>query len=355
MSSGAVNIGFVGAGWWATANHIPRIQANPRARLAGVCRLGAAELELVRDRFGFPYATEDFERLLDEVPMHGLVISSPHKLHARHALAAIERGIHVLIEKPLATSPAEARAVVAAARAKGVHALVPYGWNFKPFFATARGWLSGGRIGTIRHVAARMASPIGDLMTGADMPGTEGELFRPDPAMWSDPVTGGYGYGQLVHLLGAMFYLAGDLVPETVFALTGNGEHGGDIYDAVVARFAGGATAAISGAATLPEGTPFDVSLEFYGTEGVLSLAVAPARLELRRHDGAAEALELAPDAGAYECLEPVDRFVALCAGDAVENAGPAEAGARSVEVVAAMLASARSGDVVRLGGNDDR
>jgi predicted dehydrogenase len=353
MSAEPVKIGFVGAGWWATANHIPRVKANPRAALAGVCRLGAAELDLVRRTFDFPYATEDFSRLLDEVRMDGLVISSPHRLHATHALAAMERGIHVLIEKPLATDPAEARAVVAAARANGVHALVPYGWNFKPFFATARRWLAEGRLGTIRHVAARMASPIADLMTGGQMPGTEGELFRPDPGMWADPVTGGYGYGQLVHLLGALFYIADELRPVAVFAATGDGPNGGDIYDAAIVRFANGATAAVSGAATLPQGVPFDVSLEMYGSEGVLSLQVAPARLELRLFDGTVEAVPLSPDAGAYECLEPVDRFVALCAGDAVENAGPVEAAARAVEVVAAMLKSARRGVVATIGEVD--
>ncbi len=236
-----------------------------------------------------------------------------------------------------------------------MHALIPYGWNFKPFFATARQWLVTGRIGAIRHVAGRMASPIGELMGGVDMPGTEAELFRPDPRMWSDPETGGYGYGQLVHLLGALFYLADDLVPREVSAFTGNGESGGDIYNSAVVRFANGATAAISGAATLPQGSPFDVSLEFYGSEGVLSLAVAPARLELSRFDGGTESLPLEPGAGAYECLEPVDRFIALCAGDAVENAGPAEAGARAVEVVSAMLVSARAGHIAKVGDNHVR
>jgi predicted dehydrogenase len=353
MSTSRVRIGFVGAGWWATSNHIPRIKANPRARLAGVCRLGAEELELVRSTFDFPYATEDFNRLLNEVEMDGLVISSPHRFHAQHALAAIDRGIHVLVEKPLATDPVEARAIATAAKERGVHALVPYGWNFKPFFATARKWLAEQRIGSIRHVAARMASPIGELMSGSDMPGTETELFRPDPAMWSDPVTGGYGYGQLVHLLGALFYLADDLVPAHVSALTGSGQSGADLYNAAVVGFASGSTAAISGAATLPNGTPFDLSLEFYGTEGVLSLAVSPARLELRRFDGVMETVPLAPDAGAYECLEPVDRFVALCAGDDVENAGPVEAGARAVETVAAMLASSRRRQTVKVGEHD--
>jgi predicted dehydrogenase len=64
------------------SNHIPRIKADPRARLAGVCRLGAVELRKVKAHFGFDYATEDFLKMLDEVPMEGLVISTTHRLHA---------------------------------------------------------------------------------------------------------------------------------------------------------------------------------------------------------------------------------------------------------------------------------
>jgi len=346
-------IGFVGAGWWAVANHMPIVRADPKACLAGVCRLGARELKQVKDHFGFPYSTEDFDRLLEDVPMDGLVISTPHHLHARQALAAIARGIHVLVEKPMALDPVEARAIVKTARSKGTHVLVPYGWNFKPFFAQARTWIAEGRIGTIRHVAGRMASPVADLMQGKSYKGTEAEMFQPDPMMWADPVTGGYAWGQLVHLLGALFYLA-DLQPVAVFGATGHSELGGDLVNAATVRFAKGATAALSGSALLPSGSPLDLSLEFYGTEGVISLAIEPARLTLRRHDGMVEDVPLEPDAGAYECIQPVKRFIALCAGEAVENCGPPECGARAVEVVAAMHASAKSGRVERVGVQDD-
>lgn len=345
-----VRIGFVGAGWWAVANHIPLVKADRRARLAGVCRLGAVELAQVRDQFGFPHATEDFARLLAEVPMDGLVISSPHRLHAGQALAAIARGIHVLIEKPMAVDADDARAIVAAAHAAKVHVLVPFGFNFKPMFAMARGLVQTGRIGAIRHVAGRMASPMGDILTGRPYAGTEAAVFRPDPAMWSDPVTGGYGWGQLVHLLGALFYLT-DLQPETVAGTVGTAGQGGDLYNAAAIRFAGGATGAVSGAATLPPGSPFDLSLQIYGTDGTLDLAVDPARLVLRRQDGTVDDIALPAGAGAYECTEPVRRFIALCAGEVAENCGTAECGARAVEVVAAMHASARTGRAVSVGG----
>jgi predicted dehydrogenase len=61
-----VRIGFIGAGWWATSNHMPILARRPDVEMAGVCRLGAAELQRVQESFNFPYATEDYHALLEQ-------------------------------------------------------------------------------------------------------------------------------------------------------------------------------------------------------------------------------------------------------------------------------------------------
>jgi len=343
-----LRIGIVGVGWWAAANHLPILKARDDVELVGVCRLGADELRRVQQQFGIPYGTESFDALLDTVKMDALVVASPHRLHGAQTLKALERDLHVLVEKPMTVDAAEARAIVALAAAKQRHVVVPYGWNFQPYFAAARRLIAEGRIGTIRHVSAVMASPIGELMSGHAMPGTESALFRPNPETWANPQAGGYGWGQLVHLLGGLFYLT-DLAPETAFAFTGTSELGADLFNAVALRFAGGATAALSGAATVPDGRPFQVDLRLYGSEGMLLLDVERERCVVQRLDGSEISVPMAPGDGAYVCVEPVNRFVDLCLGAPVENAGPPLVGARAVEVVEAMLRSARSGAAERI------
>ena len=342
MSSSKIRIGIVGVGWWAAANHLPILNSRQDVELVGVCRLGANELRQVQDQFDIPYGTESFERLLSEVPMDGLVVASPHSLHGSQALAALEFGLHVLVEKPMTVDAAEARAIVALAAQKQRHVVVPYGWNFRPYFAAARKLIKEGRIGTVHHISGVMASPIGELMSGHPMPGTEQELFRPNPETWANPRNGGYGWGQLVHLLGGMFYLA-DLAPKKVFAFTGKSELGADLFNSVTVQFDGGATAALSGAATVPDGKPFQLDLRFYGTDGMLLLDVERERCLVERLDGTQIVVPIAPGDGAYSCVEPVNRFVELCKGAEVENAGTALVGARAVEVVEAMLRSAKS------------
>ena len=70
------HLGFIGAGWWATSNHMPLLAVRDDVELVGVCRLGNNELQRVKDRFGFAYATEDYLELLDNCELDGVIVAS---------------------------------------------------------------------------------------------------------------------------------------------------------------------------------------------------------------------------------------------------------------------------------------
>ncbi len=340
--SGKARIGVIGAGWWAVVNHIPVLKALPGCEVVAVNRLGAAELAAVTEKFAIPAGYEDFRRMLDDVPMDGVVISSPHTLHFEHAKAALEKGCHVLVEKPLTTSAADARTLVALAASKGKQIVVPYGWNFRPFAAEARRLAAG--VGPVEHVVLQMANALDDLFAGEPMLETEGAMFRPPASTWADPkAAGGFGWGQLVHALGLMFRVA-DLEPAEVFAMTGASKAGVDYYDAAAVRFRNGATGSVSGAATLPKGRPVQIDLRIFGSEGMLLLDIERERVELRRRDGRDEVIALSPGDGAYECESPLRVFVDICNGTPVDNPADGVVGARAVEVLDAMYRSSASG-----------
>lgn len=344
-------IGFIGAGWWATSNHMPLFAQRDDVELAGVCRLGRAELEQVRDRFGFGYATEEWGALLDDVPLDGVVIATPHSRHYEPARAALERGLHVMCEKPFCLRADEARDLVRLAKERGRHLLVPYGWHYKPFIQQAKGWMEDGLIGTVEHLACHMASPIRRMLRGqrwlAEIPGGQsGDLmFEPDPATWSDPdvAGGGYGHAQISHSSGLFFWLTG-LRAREVYALMSAPEARVDLYDALAVRFESGAIGSVSGAGSVPEDRPFQVDLRIFGSEGMLLLDCERARAELRRHDGRHQVVDVAPDAGAYACDGPPNNFIDLILGKTTTNWAPGEAAMRSVELLDAAYRSARSG-----------
>lgn len=339
-------IGFVGAGWWATRNHMPIVRDHPGATIAAVCRLGASELEAVRAEFSVPYASEDYDAVLEDCELDGVVVTSPHHLHFEHAVKALEAGAHVLVEKPMTVSAADARELVAIAARAGREILVPNGWNFRPYLARAREIVAEGGIGTLRHVAVAMASPAEALFSGQAYPGTEQDMFQPPAATWADPnAYGGYGWGQLPHLLAALFRIAGpELVPSHVTALASPSPTGVDLFDAALLEFDGGVKGVLSGAGNVPMNSRFQLDIRLFGSGGMLLFDVERERVSLRRHDDANEEVAVAPGTGDYGCEAPVRAFVALCRGESIVNEAPGWVGMRAIEVIDAMYRSIATG-----------
>ncbi len=338
----AARIGVIGAGWWAVVNHIPALKSLADCEIVAVNRLGASELAEIQKTFGIARGFEDYREMLAEVAMDAVVISSPHPLHFEHASAALAKNCHVLVEKPMTTDAKDARELVARAAAAKREIVIPYGWNFKPWTEDARRLAT--RVGRIEHIVLQMANALDDLFAGKPMKETEGAMFRPPASTWADPKgAGGFGWGQLVHPLGLLFRIV-EIEPQAVFALTGKSPAGVDYYDAAVLRFEGGATASISGAATLPKGRPVQIDLRIFGSEGMLLLDIERERLELRRRDGDDESVALNPGDGAYACDEPLRVLVDICLGRKATNSAPGLVGQRAVEVLDAMYRSAASG-----------
>ena len=101
-------VGVIGAGWWATTNHLPILKKREDIELTSVCRLGKKELNKVADEFEFSHSTENYHELLEN-DLDGVIIASPHTKHYEHALAAIQKGFNVMCEKPLTTNSSEAK------------------------------------------------------------------------------------------------------------------------------------------------------------------------------------------------------------------------------------------------------
>lgn len=340
-----VRLGFIGAGNWATANHMPALAARDEVELVAVCRLGRAELEHVRQTFGFALATEDYRELL-ELPLDGVIISTPHALHYEQARAALERGCHVMVEKPMALYAKEAWELVETARQKNLHLLVPYGWHYNGMVETAKGHMQRGAVGQVEYILCHMGSALRELFTGQAWVHQDEALFEPELPTWADPVLagGGYGHGQLTHSLGLALWLTGLRAAE-VFAYMSGPQARVDLYNALTAKFDGGAIGTFSGAGSQPRQTrTHQLDLRIFGSEGMLLLDLERERLEVIRADGQDSVATLAPGDGAYNGAGPPHRFVDLILGHSDANASPGEVAARSVEILEAAYRSAVSG-----------
>ena len=341
-------IGFIGAGWWATTNHMPVLAERDDVEMTAVCRLGADELQQVKHRFDIEHATEDFQELLS-MDLDGDVVSTPHSLHYEYALAAIKRGFHVMCEKPLTTNAEHARELVAAAEQAGVQLLVPYGWHYAPFIQEAKRRMEQGAVGTIEFVMCHMASPIRNLLEGKRFlsdGGGEGEvMFEPGAATWADPQVagGGYALAQMSHSAGMAAWLT-ELRASSVSAATSAPTSKVELYDAFSVEFSSGAIGSFSGAGNMPEDTGFQLDLRIFGSEGVMSIDCDRSRLAVQRHDGDHFEMELEPGAGEYRGGGPPANFADLLTGKSEVNYAPGWAGMAAIEIIDAAYRSAKSG-----------
>src|SRR5437762_2084480 len=106
-----VNIGIVGYGYWGP-NLVRNFAETPGANVAAVSDLDPAKLATVQRRFPAVRTTTDFRELLADDGIDAIAIATPVNTHYVLALAALEAGKHVWLEKPMTETAAQARRLV---------------------------------------------------------------------------------------------------------------------------------------------------------------------------------------------------------------------------------------------------
>ncbi len=154
MSAAAapLRIGLLGAGWISRV-HLTALRGVPEGRAVAVWSRTRSRAERLAEEFGLELATDRIEELLARVD--AVCVNSPNALHAEHALAAAQAGRHVIVEKPLAVSLEQGRAMLEACRAAGVGLAYAEELPFVPKFVRAREIARSGDLGEVLHVWQR--------------------------------------------------------------------------------------------------------------------------------------------------------------------------------------------------------
>ncbi|WP_028276100.1 Gfo/Idh/MocA family oxidoreductase [Arthrobacter sp. I3] len=168
---GMVGYAFMGAAHshaWRTA---PRFFDLPLApELAAVAGRNPEGVRAAAAKYGWDSVETDWRALIERDDIDLIDICTPGNTHAEIAIAALEAGKHVLCEKPLANSVAEAERMTAAADAaagRGVYSMCGFSYRRTPALALAKRMVAAGRLGQIRHVRAQY---LQDWLSDADAP-----------------------------------------------------------------------------------------------------------------------------------------------------------------------------------------
>lgn len=147
--SDKVRLGIIGTSGWVEMLYLNGLRDCPDVELVALCGRNAERLHDVAARFGVAGTHTDYRELLARGDLDAVAVVVPDDLHREITLAAIGQGLHVLCEKPLANSAADARQMLDAALAAGVRHMVLFTWRWQPHFQYVKSLVEAGTFGRI--------------------------------------------------------------------------------------------------------------------------------------------------------------------------------------------------------------
>jgi predicted dehydrogenase len=153
-----IGVGVIGAGVAALTGHLPALACDNRFALLALLDTSAEQLDRAAERFPGAFMTTDQERFFAVPGLDAVVCATPPQTHFDLAAAALERGKHVLLEKPLARTRRECVELIKLAGKHGVFLAVGHEKRFHPTFERVRALLADGAIGLPFYCGVHWAS-----------------------------------------------------------------------------------------------------------------------------------------------------------------------------------------------------
>jgi len=259
MKMKKVRLGVVGTGIWGKM-HIRAYLQHPSADLVAVCDLEEDRAREMAQQFGIPKCYRKVEDMLEE-QLDGISIVTPDTVHADITIKAAAKGVHVLVEKPLATTIEECKQMIAAAKANKVYLMIDWHNRWNPPYYYAWQAIRNGELGGISYIYYRLSDTI----------------YVPTKMLpWAGKSSVMLFLGS--HALDTTCWLMGQK-PIRVYCqrkegvLTSKGIPTADMYITLV-DFANGATAVVENSWILPQSSPalIDHKCEIIGSEGVINI-----------------------------------------------------------------------------------
>jgi predicted dehydrogenase len=151
MAMNKVRVGCIGTGLICDLVHLPALKLDERVDLVALCGRNRERTQQFADKHGIAATYTDYRDMIARAGLDAIVIASPDDLHYEMAMAALDAGLHVLCEKPLALHAADARAMYDKAEAKGVRHMSFFTYRWLPHYRYLRELLDQNPLGRLYH------------------------------------------------------------------------------------------------------------------------------------------------------------------------------------------------------------
>ena len=332
----SVSVGIIGAGN-ISQTHARAAQAIPGVNISAVWGTSREKAQRLAEPAGAA-AYDDFESFLAHRPMDLVAIGTPSGVHAQQAIAAVEQGLHVLVEKPVDINTSRIDALIEAAERMGVKVGVFFQDRLKPDIVRLKSLMDSGALGDPVLISGRV------------------KWYRPPEyygnSRWRgtwDLDGGGALMNQAIHTVDVLQWTVGPIA--RINARTATRLHEIEVEDTMVAmlEFATGALGVFEAATSVYPGYPRRI--EVTGTLGTailegdtlisLDLRGAPSGQSKEKVATVSESTPVVADASAHQRI--LEDFIAAFETDRAPVCDARE-GRKSVAIVEAIYRSARDG-----------
>lgn len=341
MNMKTVKVGIIGCGSIAQHRHLPEYKMNKEVEIVAVCDINEQRALEVADQYGAK-AYINYEELLTSGTVDAVSVCTPNYLHAPISIAALNNGVHVLCEKPMATSKEESQAMIQASKESGKKLMIGHNQRFVSSHQKARKLIESGEIGRIYSFRTTFGHG-GPEQWSVD--GKESWFFKKDEAFIG--AMGDLG----VHKTDLLRYLLGEEIVEVGAFVQTSAKDFANVDDNAVCMLKTESGIIGTLAASWAYVGKEDNSTIIYGEKGIISLEDHPTySLIVQYATGEVVNYELGKiqsnDEGGQSNTHVIEEFVSAILEDK-EPAVSGEEGAKSLSVILAALESHETKQIV--------
>ncbi|MBK8004386.1 MAG: Gfo/Idh/MocA family oxidoreductase [Gemmatimonadetes bacterium] len=147
-----LRVGIIGAGAITQVAHLPVLRKLKGVQVVGICDTDMPKAKALADRFQVPDAYSDIEELLDYEQLDAVAICTPNHLHEPHVAAALAKGLHVLVERPLAMTAPGVQRLLKLAEKKQRHLMVGMSHRYRSDVQIVRSFIQSGELGRVESI-----------------------------------------------------------------------------------------------------------------------------------------------------------------------------------------------------------
>lgn len=155
-----VKIGVIGTSWWAENVLMAMFASDERAKLMAVCGRKRERDEELAAKYTIPQVFTDYHQMIHQGGLDAVVVATPDDTHYEMVMAALNAGMHVLCEKPIALNATNARTMYETAEAKHLKSMVMYTWHWLEPMQHLKQLVDEGRIGKVYHGDIQWQTPF---------------------------------------------------------------------------------------------------------------------------------------------------------------------------------------------------